>query len=204
RGGGGEGRPGGSAWRRASGWTGPSAASRSRPASPSRKRSAGFRRPLWTAASRCAWWPRRSWPAPCPTPRRKPPRRRRKPPWRTAARPPRPPRSDRPGPQRHPATGWNADRPPGVPEAPAAFPAAVAVVSPGLGGVPVEELDDDAVRVADLERALAPLLGPQRHRDRDALGLQPGQLALQVVHDEGEDQPAGVVIPLVAGQHCHA
>ena len=51
--------------------------------------------------------------------------------------------------------------------------------------VPVQELDDDAVGVAYLEGALAPLLGPQRHGDRDALGLQPGQFALQIVHLEG-------------------
>ena len=70
--------------------------------------------------------------------------------------------------------------------------------------LPVEQLDDDAVRVAHLEGALAPLLGPQRHGDRHALGPQPGQLALQVVHLEGEDQTARVVIALVVGQHLHA
>jgi len=69
------------------------------------------------------------------------------------------------------------------------------------GRVPVEELDDDAVGVTHLEGTLAPLLGAQRHGDRDALGLQPGQLTLQVVHLEGQDQPAGVVVPLVLGQY---
>jgi hypothetical protein len=67
--------------------------------------------------------------------------------------------------------------------------------------VPVQELDDDAVGVAHLEGALAPLLGPQRHGDRDAFGLQPGQLALQIVHFERQDQPAGLGVPLVLGQH---
>jgi hypothetical protein len=46
------------------------------------------------------------------------------------------------------------------------------------GRVPVQELDDDAVGVAYLEGALSPLLGPQRHGDRDAFGPQPGQFAL--------------------------
>src|SRR5262249_57404517 len=98
----------------------------------------------------------------------------------------------------HRVTRWPA--PPECLAAPVTSAAAAAVVSPGCGSVPVEEFDDDAVGVTDLERALTPLFGPQRHGDSDALGLQPGQLALQVVHGEGEDQPAGVVMPLVAGQ----
>lgn len=60
--------------------------------------------------------------------------------------------------------------------------------SSASGRAPVQELDDDPVGVADLEGAFPPVLRPQRHGDGDALGLQPGQLAVQVVHLEGEDE----------------
>ena len=76
-------------------------------------------------------------------------------------------------------------------------------VSPACACVPVQELDDDAVGVAYLKRAFAPLLGPQWHRDGDAFGLQPGHFGLQVVHFEGEDEPGGVIVALVFGQHVH-
>jgi hypothetical protein len=65
--------------------------------------------------------------------------------------------------------------------------------------VPVQKLDDDPVGIAYLERALAPLLGPERHRDRDALCLQSRQLALEVVHGKGENQPGCVVVALIVG-----
>ena len=70
----------------------------------------------------------------------------------------------------------------------------------GSGAVPVDELHDHAVRVAHLERPLTPLLDGQRHGDRHALALEPGQLALQVVDDERQDQPGGVLVALVGGQ----
>src|SRR5712691_2259353 len=54
--------------------------------------------------------------------------------------------------------------------------------------VPVEELDDDAIGVGDLERALAPGLLAQRHGDVHALLAQAGQLTLQVLDDERQDQ----------------
>src|SRR5262249_61802037 len=41
----------------------------------------------------------------------------------------------------------------------------------GCGSIPVDELDYDAVRVADLKGTLTPLLACQRHRDRHSLGL---------------------------------
>jgi hypothetical protein len=50
--------------------------------------------------------------------------------------------------------------------------------------VPVEELDDDAIGVGDLERALAPGLLAQRHGDVHALLAQAGQLTLEVLDDE--------------------
>src|SRR5262245_63196839 len=58
-----------------------------------------------------------------------------------------------------------------------------------LRAVPVDKLDDDPVRVTDLERALPPLLDGQRHGDCHALGLQPGQLALQILDDEARIRP---------------
>ncbi len=76
-------------------------------------------------------------------------------------------------------------------------------VSPACACVPVQELDDDAVGVAYLKRAFAPLLGPQWHRNGDAFGLQPGHFGPQVVHFEGEDEPGGVIVALVFGQHVH-
>lgn len=66
--------------------------------------------------------------------------------------------------------------------------------------VPVHQLHDDPVRIADLERALAPGLHGQRHGDRHALALEPRELALEVVDDEREDQPGGVFVALVGGQ----
>ncbi len=58
------------------------------------------------------------------------------------------------------------------------------------GGVPVEELDDDPVGIADLEGALAPLLLGQWHGDGHTLVLQPGEFPFDVVDDEGEDDAA--------------
>ena len=76
-------------------------------------------------------------------------------------------------------------------------------MSPACACVPVQELDDDAVGVAYLKRAFAPLLGPQWHRNGDPFGLQPGHFGPQVVHFEGEDEPGGVIVALVFGQHVH-
>jgi hypothetical protein len=70
--------------------------------------------------------------------------------------------------------------------------------------VPVDELDDHAVGITHLERALPPLLAGQRHGDGDTLGLEPGELTLEVVHRQGEDEPAGVVVALVRGQSRQA
>jgi hypothetical protein len=61
-----------------------------------------------------------------------------------------------------------------------------------------------AVGIADLEGALAPLLDGERHGDRHALVPQPAQLALEVVDDEGEDQPGSVHVALVGRERGQA
>ncbi len=61
------------------------------------------------------------------------------------------------------------------------------------GGVPVEELDDDSVGIADLEGTLAPLLLGQWHGDGHTIVLQPGEFPFEVVDDEGEDDAACAV-----------
>src|SRR6201995_3346966 len=80
-----------------------------------------------------------------------------------------------------------------------AWSAAPAAQSLAGRRVPVKELDDDAIGVGDLERALAPGLLAQRHGDVHALLAQAGQLALEVFDDERQDQSGGVGIPLVLG-----
>src|SRR5580704_15380231 len=70
--------------------------------------------------------------------------------------------------------------------------------------VPVEELDDDAIGVGDLERALAPGLLAQRHGDLYALPTQAGQLTLEVLDDERQDQARGTGVALVVGQQGQA
>jgi hypothetical protein len=76
--------------------------------------------------------------------------------------------------------------------------------APACRHLPVDELDDDAVGVSYLKGAFPPLLDRQRHGDGDALGLQPGQLALEVVNNEREDQPGGRRVALVLGQRLQA
>src|SRR5215831_10702882 len=69
---------------------------------------------------------------------------------------------------------------------------------------PVHELDDDAVRVGDLEGALPPLLDCQRHGDGGSLRAQPGQFPFEIIDDKGEDQAGGVVVTLIIGQRFQA
>ena len=73
-----------------------------------------------------------------------------------------------------------------------------------VGAFQTTSLDDNTVGVADLEGALAPLLGSERHGDDDPLVLQPGQLHFEVVDVEGENQTGGVDITLVGGQGWQA
>ena len=58
---------------------------------------------------------------------------------------------------------------------------------------PLDELDDDAARVGDLEVALAPRLRLERGRDLDALRHEPVVLGVDVVDHEGHQQPVGAV-----------
>src|ERR1039457_7057715 len=69
---------------------------------------------------------------------------------------------------------------------------------------PVQELDDDAVGVGDLDGALPPFLDGQRHGDGDSLPARPGQLAFEVLDGKGEDQAGGVGVALVVGQRLQA
>ena len=89
------------------------------------------------------------------------------------------------------ACGWGAGGPPPQP------------LSHGRR-VPVEELDDDAIGVGDLERALTPGLLAQRHGDVHARRAQAGQLTLEVLDGERQDQAGGVGAVLVIGQQGQA
>src|SRR5690606_26888958 len=60
-----------------------------------------------------------------------------------------------------------------------------------------DQLDDDPVGVPDLERALTPVLGRERHGDRHPLLLETGELALEIGDDERQDLPLGVHLTLV-------
>lgn len=61
-------------------------------------------------------------------------------------------------------------------------------------GDPLDELDDHAVGVGDLEEAFAPGFLAQRHRDVDTFGTQPLLLGLDAGGGESEDQTVGVPV----------
>src|SRR5690625_7225149 len=68
---------------------------------------------------------------------------------------------------------------------------------------PVEQFDDHAVGVADLERAFTPRIDGEWHGDRDPFRFESGEFAFQVLDGEREDHSRRVSLALVFREYVH-